>query len=288
VPFALYLLAVRETKVKRKPSKRTIGWTFESRKADQPPAVTCYQRMTDPVNQSVFEAAFIRPGLRKSLWFHRSSDPELLIEDGDETWYLGREKLTKDGMVLRAFSPWELRKNMTDGSDLYLLPEQEAHFRCSLPPECWPHMPPVRDPRPHFIRGERVQVAGHKGILVGWDRSVGPGHEAFPRRESICSAEMERIYSETCEGHVLCHRSFITKLHREDDTVFAFGLNENILILQCDHLRQEVKIQLRVTAARIYKKEPLVSSSIQAFLSTNLPTGKSHASELVTIPTTSW
>jgi hypothetical protein len=44
VPFSLSLLALRETKVKRKPSKRTIGWTFESRKADQPPAVTCYQR----------------------------------------------------------------------------------------------------------------------------------------------------------------------------------------------------------------------------------------------------
>ena len=57
-------------------------------------------RMTDPVNQSVFEAAFIRPALRKTLWSHTSDDPELLLEDGEETWYLGRERMTKDGMVL--------------------------------------------------------------------------------------------------------------------------------------------------------------------------------------------
>jgi hypothetical protein len=201
-------------------------------------------RMMDPVNQSVFEAACVRPALRKNLWFHTNDDPEPSLENGDKTWYLGRERMTKDGMVLRAFSPWELRKDMADGSDLYLLLEQDSHFRHSLPPEHWLHMPPVRDPRPHFLCGERIQVAGHKGILVGWDKSFGSGHEAFPRRDSIYSAEMERIYSETYKGHVACHRSFITKLHREGDTVFACGLNENVLVLECDYLKQEVKIQL--------------------------------------------
>jgi hypothetical protein len=88
---------------------------------------------------------------------------------------------------------------MADGTDLYLLPEQDAHFRHSLPLEYWLHMPLVHDPRPRFMCGERVQVAGYKGILAGWDRSFGPGHEAFLRRDSILSSKMERIYSETCK-----------------------------------------------------------------------------------------
>jgi hypothetical protein len=167
---------------------------------------------------------------------------------------------------------------MADGSELYLLPEQDGHFRRFLPPESWLHMPPVHDPHTCLIRGERVQVAGHKGIIAGW------GTEAFSHRDSIVSAEMEQIYSETWKCYVTCHRAFITKLHREGDTVFAFGLNENVLVLECDYLKQEVKIQLRSTAARIYKKELLVSPSIQALWYTNIPIGKSRASRLFAIP----
>jgi hypothetical protein len=59
--------------------------------------------------------------------------------------------MTKDRMLLRSFAPWELRKDMADGADLYLLPEQDTHFHGHLPVDACSQMPPVRDPRPHFI-----------------------------------------------------------------------------------------------------------------------------------------
>jgi hypothetical protein len=247
-------------------------------------AVLLVPRMVDKVNQAAFDAAFVRTGLMVDLWPHTSDDLPLITEDGEETWILGKERMTKEGMVLRTFAPWELRKDMVDGSDLSLLPAQRDHFRRLLPLERWPCMPPVRDLRRHFIRGERVLAAGHNGFLAGWDRSVGPGHPAFPNRRNLVYAEMERIYSETCKGYIMCHPSFIIKQHKEGDTVFSFGVNENVVILECDYLKQEVKIQLRATAARRYKKEALVSRCFKALRSIELSTGTSRASKFPAIP----
>jgi hypothetical protein len=107
-------------------------------------------------------------------------NPPLFTDGGEETWYFGRDRMTKDGLVLRSFTPWELRKDMMDGTELYLLPEQETHFHRLLPLSDLPHMPPVRDPHSHFMQGEKVHIAGHNGIIVGFDKSVGPEHGAFP------------------------------------------------------------------------------------------------------------
>jgi hypothetical protein len=172
----------------------------------------------------------------------------------------GRDKMSKDGMLLRSFAPWELRKDMMDGVDLYLLPQQEAHFRRHVPPEDWSAMPPVRDHHVHFLRGERVKAAGHKGFIAGFDRSVGPEHEAFPLQgRELIYADIERIYSETWKQYVYCHTSFIVKQHTEHDIVFSLGVRENVTVVECDYFREEVTIQLRPTARRTYTKEPLVS-----------------------------
>jgi hypothetical protein len=215
-------------------------------------SVLLVPRMTDPINQAAFDKACARPPMRKTLWFHTEQDSPLSIEGGEETWSVGREKLTKDGMVLRTFAPWELRKDMIDGNQLYLLPDQDAHFRRVLAPERWSDMPPVHSACPRFIRGERVQVSGHKAIVVSWDKSAG-------RTGSVFAVEHELIYSEMCQAYFACHPSFLVKQHKEGDMVFSFGVQENVVVLDCDYLKQEVKIQLRATAARKYKKEPLVS-----------------------------
>jgi hypothetical protein len=249
-------------------------------------AILLVPRIVDEVNRAAYNNTFVRPPLLKDLWPHTNDGPPLSVEDGEETWTFGRERMTKDGMLLRTFAPWELRKDMVDGADLYLLPEQDAHFRRLLPSEACSRMPPVRDPRCHFMRGERVQVAGHKGIVVGLDRSVGSGDEAFAlqSRGNLWYAGMERIYSESYKGHVLTHSSFIVKQHRDDDTVFSFGVNENVVVLACDYLKQEVTIQLRATTARKYRKEPLVNQYTMALLTIDPPAGKNRAPELNTIP----
>jgi hypothetical protein len=245
-------------------------------------------RITDQENQAIYSEHHARPPLRKDLWPCPSGDLSVSTEGGEETWLFGRDRITKDGLLLRSFAPWELRKDMVDCSDLYLLPEQDTHFRRLLSPEHWPHMPPVRDPRQLFMRGERIQVNGHKGIVVGFDRSVGPDHDAFPfSTGKLFHAEIERIYSETWKGHVLCHSSFILKQHREYDTVFSLGLNENVTVVECDHFKRELTIRLRATMARKYKKEPLVSKCSMMLHGSDLPTGTSRAPERLAIPTLS-
>jgi hypothetical protein len=168
--------------------------------------------------------------------------------------------MTKDGMLLRSFAPWEPRKDMMDGVNLYLLPQQDTHFQSHLPPEDWSAMPPVWDSCVHFMRGERVEVAGHKGIIAGFNRSVGPEHEASPLQgRELFNAEIERIYSETWKDYVHSHTSYIVKQHAEYDVVFSLGVRENVTVVECDYFRNEVTIQLRPTARRTYTKEPLVS-----------------------------
>jgi hypothetical protein len=217
-------------------------------------------RITDTPNQERYSRACARPPLRKDLWPHCSDDMPLSTESEEETWMFGRDKMTKDGMLLRSFAPWELQKDMMDGVDLYLLPQQDTHFRSHLPPEDWSAMPPVCDPCMHFMQGERVEVAGHKGIIAGFNRSVGPEHEASPLQgRELFNAEIERIYSETWKDYVHSHTSYIVKQHAEYDVVFSLGVRENVTVVECDYFRNEVTIQLRPTARRTYTKEPLVS-----------------------------
>jgi hypothetical protein len=52
---------------------------------------------------------------------------------------------------------------------------------------------------------------------------------------------------------------FIVKRHREKETVFSLGLRENVEVVGCNYLKEEITIQLQPTAARRYKKEALVS-----------------------------
>jgi hypothetical protein len=246
-------------------------------------------RITDDENLAIYLQGHVRPPLRKELRAHTDNDLPLSTGGGEETWILGRDRLTKDGLVLRCFTPWELRKDMVDGYSLYLLPEQDTHFRRLLPSLECSHMPPVRDPRGHFMRGERVHVAGHNGIIVGFDKRVGPGHDAFPLpRGNVFYCELECIYLETWKGHVYCHRSFIVKRHNEHDKAFSLGLKENVEIAECDYFKGEVIIRLRPTAARRYQKEPLVSWIITTLLFTDLPTDTDRASQLLAIPTFEW
>jgi hypothetical protein len=218
-------------------------------------------RISDEVNQTTYNDTFVRLPLREDLWPHTSNDPLLSTENGEETWFFGRDRMTTEGMLLRSFAPWELGKTMVDGEDLYTLPLQDAHFRRFLPPEEWSRIPPVRNSRGHFMRGERVQVVGHKGIVVGLNGSFGPGTgpSDISGGAKLWYAEMEQIYSETTKRHILCHSSLLVKQHNEGDTAFSFGLGENVLILGCDYLKQEITVKLRATAARSYRKEPLVS-----------------------------
>jgi hypothetical protein len=103
-------------------------------------------RITDNDNLALYDYSYARPPVRTTLSAHTHDDPPLSIEpDGEETWLLGREKMTKEGLLLRSFAPWELRKEMLDKRELSLLPEQDLHFRRLLPPENWLHMPPVCD-----------------------------------------------------------------------------------------------------------------------------------------------
>jgi hypothetical protein len=205
-------------------------------------------RITDDENMVGYLQGHVRPPLQKDVWPHSSDDPSS-----------GRPRITKDGLLMRSFAPWELRKDTVEGGKLYLLPMQEAHFRRVLPPEDWPRMPPVFDPRGHFMRGERVRVAGHNGIIAGFDKSVAPEHDAFPLpRCTLFYAELERVYSETWKEHVYCHPSFIIKQHKEKDTVFSLALKENVVVVESNYLKEVVIIQLRSTAARRYRKEELV------------------------------
>jgi hypothetical protein len=210
--------------------------------------VVLVPRIINEADQSFFNKNFARPTLREDLRPHTSDDPPLST-DGEETWLLGRDRMTKDGMLLRSFAPWELRKDMADGGDLYLVPEQDDHFRRFVPPEDWHLMPAQHHPHRHLMAGERVEVAGHRGIIEGFYRL----HDAWPDTEYV------RMYSETCKQHVLCHPSFLVKRHTEGDAVFSFEFRENVVISECDYLKQEVKIQLRATVARRYKKASLVS-----------------------------
>jgi hypothetical protein len=207
-------------------------------------------------------------------------------ENGEGTWVSGRDRMTKDGMVLKSLAPWDLRKNMVDGRDLHILPLQDAHFCHLIPRKKWHKIPPVHNSCGHFMQGERVQVTGHQGIVVNLDRSFNPGDDAFDISGGAKHwyAEMKWIYSETATQHILCHSSFIVKQHQKGDTSFSFGLRENVIILGCDFLKQEVTIRLRATTARKYQKEPLVSQFTIGLLSTNQPAGQSYAPELFTIP----
>jgi hypothetical protein len=236
-------------------------------------------QITDDKNMAGYLQGHVRPPLRKA------DDPPSSSEGGDETWLFGRDRITKDGLVMRSFAPWELRKGMVEGGKLYLLPIQETHFHRLLPPEDWPHMPPVSDPQGHFIRGERVHVAGHNGIIAGFDKSVGPEHDAYPLpRCPLFYAELERIYSETWKAHVYCHPSFIIKQHKEKDMAFSLALKENVVVVESNYLKEVVIIQLRSTAARKYRKEELVRRSINVLLSTKLPIVTNRASQLVALP----
>jgi hypothetical protein len=243
-------------------------------------------RITDEANQAIYNTTFVRPALRTDLCPHTSDGPPLSKEDEAQIWFLGRDRMTKEGLLLRSFAPWELRKSMVDGADLYLLPLQDAHFRRLLPPEDWLHMPPVRNHCAHFMRGERVQVAGHKCIVAGLESSFRSRENALEINggAKLWYAEMQRIYSETAKGHVLCHSSFIVRQHKEGDTAFSFALKENVVVLACDYLKHEVTIQLRATTARKYRKETLVSQFTLVRLSIDLLAGKSRAPELFTIP----
>jgi hypothetical protein len=100
-------------------------------------------RITDEVNQATYSNTFVRPPLREELRPHTSDDPPLFTENGEGTWVSGRDRMTKNGMVLKSLAPWELRKNMVDGRDLHLLPLQDAHFRHLLPHKKWSKIPPV-------------------------------------------------------------------------------------------------------------------------------------------------
>jgi hypothetical protein len=191
-------------------------------------------RITDKHNLTMFSRAYVRPPLWKILW----SYPSLSTEPEVDTWLFGRERMTKDGMLLRSFAPWELRKDMTDQTDLYLLPEQDTHFRAHLPVDACSQMPPVRDPRPNFIRGERVQVAGHKAIIAQLDRSVDPDNR------EIIHDEMEWLYSETWQQYFYCHPSHILKHHTNCDAVFSFGANENVVVVACDYFKEQITITL--------------------------------------------
>jgi hypothetical protein len=202
-------------------------------------------QITDAENLAVYLWDQVHPPLMKYLCPHSTDDPPLFTDGGEETWIFGRDRMTKDGLLLQSFAPWELRKEMTDGTNLYLLPEQETHFRGLLPPSDLSHMPPICDPQGNFIRGERVHIAGHNGIIVGFDKSVGPQHGAFPLpKDKLFYAELERIYSETWKGHIYCHPSFMIKQHNRNEMVFSLGLKENVEVVECDYFKEEVTIQL--------------------------------------------
>jgi hypothetical protein len=108
-------------------------------------------QITDDVNLAIYLWEHVHPPLRKELWPHTSDDPPLSGEGEEKTWVFGRDRMTKDGMLLRSFAPWELRKDMVDGANLYLLPEQDIRFCHHLSPDHWPQMPPMYDPHHHFM-----------------------------------------------------------------------------------------------------------------------------------------
>jgi hypothetical protein len=129
-------------------------------------------------------------------------------------------------------------------------------------------------------------VAGHKAIIAQLDRSVDPDNNAFPHLgHEIIDDEMERLYSETWQEYFYCHPSHILKHHTNCDAVFSFGANENVVVEACDYFKEEVMINLRPTAARMYRKESLVRQYILTFLSTDVQADKSRPSEFPTIST---
>jgi hypothetical protein len=108
-------------------------------------------RIMDETNQAIYNTTFVHPALRMDLCLHTSDGLPLSKKNEGQIWFLGRDRMMKEGLLLRSFAPWELRKSIVDGVNLYLLPLQDAHFHHLLPLEDWLHRPPVCNHCAHFM-----------------------------------------------------------------------------------------------------------------------------------------
>jgi hypothetical protein len=171
--------------------------------------------------------------------------------DGQEWWTDGREKFSKEGLVYRTFSPWELRGDMLDGQELWIQPTQALHFSASgLSPEAKKSMPHTMLLWQSIDAGETISVgAVTNGVAAG--EGVGV--------EEVEAPNLLSIFSDTHEGvYVNSHLSLVLKCHEVGTQAFSFQLKENVEIISCDYFAQRVQVQLQSTPARRKSRTPLV------------------------------
>jgi hypothetical protein len=209
-------------------------------------------RTATDAERRYYKSRFIRQPLREEIEPHDSRKPALCTTvDGQEWWTDGKEKFSKEGLVYRTFSPWELRGDMLDGQELWVQPTQALHFSASgLSPEAKKSMPRTTLLWQSINAGEVVSVgAVTDGVSAG--DGVGVEECEAPNLHAVYSNAHDAVY-------VNSHDSLILKRHEVGTQAFSFQLKENVEILACDYFAQRVRVRLRSTPARRKSRTPLV------------------------------
>jgi hypothetical protein len=214
-------------------------------------------RTATAAENDYYESRFIRAPLRENVEPHDSRKPALCTTaDGEEWWMNGTEKFSKEGLVYRTFSPWELRGDMLDGQELEVRREQALHFLASnLSPEAKKSMPRVVPLYSSINLGEVVSVGSvTDGVAAGYGVGVADGEAAI----------LQAIYSSsTREGvYVNSHPSLMLKRHEVGQQAFSWQFKENVEIVSCDYFSQRVQARLQPTPARRKRNPSLVGLSL--------------------------
>jgi hypothetical protein len=144
----------------------------------------------------------------------------------------GEEKFSKEGLVYRTFSPWELQGDMLDGQELEVRHEQALHFLASnLSAEAKKSMPRIAPLYSSINIGEVVSVgAVTDGVAAGDGVGVSDS-EAAILRSIYSSSTQEGVY-------VNSHASLILKHHEVGQQAFSWQFRENVEVMSCDYFSQ--------------------------------------------------
>jgi hypothetical protein len=202
-------------------------------------------RTASETERLYYDSYFVRAPLRENVVPHDPRTHTLCtMVDGEEGWMIGSEKFSKEGLVYRAFSPWELRVDMLDGQELEVRPAQASHFLASsLSTEAKKSMPQTELLYSCINVGETVSVgAVTDGVAGGY--GVGVADDDAVNLQCIYSSSVQEGF------YINSHPSLLLKRHEVGQQAFSFQLKENVEIVSCDYFSQRVQVRLRSTPAR--------------------------------------
>jgi hypothetical protein len=155
--------------------------------------------------------------------------------------------LTKSGLRLIMYRPWELRCDLADGSPLSLEASQQELFKTALSPELMKRCPPAALARdyPLFLSGERVRLKDGDAVTT----------DAPPRRYTDDDVAIEVYVLRTRTCHYIAERWLV----KEHTHPHAFDIDrlEKVWVLESDKLGTRIEIQ----ALSLHSKPTVYSSS---------------------------